>query len=353
MPRLEVVAYPRRDAPGYYEADVSHLSKRTMLALRLPCGCSYSTFVDGRVAATMTRKLSFRGFGKCSRCPGPEAFATSTIIEDLPGGTLTAGTASAPFASCPSGNSTNEEAAAPAIPGSADADTSLDPMPLLFVAPPAQAPDPPDAPIAMIPLPEVPGRGDRSSLSLVSALHDAAPTEAAEPYSPRSPIVRRVTRPGVAGPILFNRSADASARKRAEAAALAAAADAAATSAWQTQQLQAPVLRQQPAPVQRTQPPASADIKELIPDALQPAKRVAGPAKAPPLLSMANTSSASTAAARLAAQALAQEKRDEVARARARSSKMATSEAVAMLYASSSFESGQEQSPMPRARRRA
>ena len=29
-----------------------------------------------------------------------------------------------------------------------------------------------------------------------------------------SPIVRRVTRPGVAGPILFNRSADASARKR-------------------------------------------------------------------------------------------------------------------------------------------
>ena len=168
-----------------------------------------------------------------------------------------------------------------------------------------------------------------------------------------SPIVRRVTRPGVAGPILFNRSADASARKRADAAALAAAADAAATSAWQTQQLQAPVLRQQPAPVQRTQPPASADIKELIPDALQPAKRVAGPAKAPPLLSMANTSSASTAAARLAAQALAQEKRDEVARARARSSKMATSEAVAMLYASSSFESGQEQSPMPRARRRA
>jgi len=214
MPRLEVVAYPRRDAPGYYEADVSHLSKRTMLALRLPCGCSYSTFVDGRVAATMTRKLSFRGFGKCSRCPGPEAFATSTIIEDLPRGTLTAGTASAQFASCPSGNSTNKEAAAPAIPGSADADTSLDPMPLLFVAPPAQAPDPPDAPIAMIPLPEVPGRGDRSSLSLVNALHDAAPTEAAEPYSPRSPIVRRVTRPGVAGPILFNRSADASARKR-------------------------------------------------------------------------------------------------------------------------------------------
>ena len=60
---------------------------------------------------------------------GPEAFATSTIIEDLPRGTLTAGTASAPFASCPSGNSTNEEAATPSISGSADADTSLDPTP--------------------------------------------------------------------------------------------------------------------------------------------------------------------------------------------------------------------------------
>jgi len=66
----------------------------------------------------------------------------------------------------------------------------LDPTPSLFIATPAQAPDPPDAPIAMIPLPEVPGRGDRSSLSLVNALHYAAPMEAAETYSPRSPSMR-------------------------------------------------------------------------------------------------------------------------------------------------------------------
>eukprot|EP00322_Chrysochromulina_rotalis_P020043 CAMPEP_0115848562 /NCGR_PEP_ID=MMETSP0287-20121206/10988_1 /TAXON_ID=412157 /ORGANISM="Chrysochromulina rotalis, Strain UIO044" /LENGTH=202 /DNA_ID=CAMNT_0003302483 /DNA_START=48 /DNA_END=656 /DNA_ORIENTATION=- len=182
-----------------------------------------------------------------------------------------------------------------------------------------------------------------------------------------SPVMRRVCPPGQPGPILFNRRADK--RKRAEQAAAAEVAATAATAAARAAEKSAKTIR--PAgevlgsPASR-QPPElapllrSTSLRELLPLTSGPAEGAARaraaekrPMAPPP--KVVPTSKHVDAAA-IAAKALEEERRDVAARARARSSKAATKNALAQLYASSSEQMDssqeQEQSPYPRARKR-
>ena len=169
---------------------------------------------------------------------------------------------------------------------------------------------------------------------------------------PESPVARRVCLPGVPGPILFNRPADA--RKRAEAEKKAVEAAAAAATAAAAAAGDAEAKRQQEK--QRvSQPPPS--VRELIPASpprgasLQPFKTLPPLPQTGSIAGDTSRSSASALAARIAAKAIADEKRDEAARARARVSELAKAEVLAMLYESSSF-SEHEPSPVPRGKRR-
>lgn len=164
---------------------------------------------------------------------------------------------------------------------------------------------------------------------------------------PESPVARRVCLPGVPGPILFNRPADARKRAEAEKKAVEAAAAAAATAAAAAGDAEA---KRQQKKQRVSQPPPS--VRDLI-----PASPPRGASLPPPLSQTGSIagdtsrSSASALAARIAAKAIADEKRDEAARARARVSELAKAEVLAMLYESSSF-SEHEPSPVPRGKRR-
>ena len=171
---------------------------------------------------------------------------------------------------------------------------------------------------------------------------------------PASPVARRVCLPGVPGPILFNRLADA--RRRAEAEKKAAEGDAEAKRQQEKRRIS------QPPPSVRALIPASpprgagtfralqTDLNQVS-ASLPPFKALSPLPQTGSIAGETSRSSASALAARIAAKAIADEKRDEAARARARLSELAKAEVLAMLYESSSF-SEHEPSPVPRAKRR-